>query len=74
MDGGITKAELKARHARLSQNRRQNQAQLEQCQERELGFRYVLGELEQMIAEIEERERSTAAAAEDFNQLAEVQE
>lgn len=45
--------ELRARHARLTTAREANQKQLAHCQEQEIGFRYVLGELEAMIAELE---------------------
>ena len=53
---GITIADLRARHDRLSQDRKQNQEQIELLQEREHGFKYVLGELEQMIQQLTERE------------------
>ena len=55
-------AELQARHAQLVQDRQLNQEQMEACQEREHGFKYVLGELEKMIAELESREAAVDTA------------
>lgn len=52
---GITVEDLRARHARLVEDRTRNQEQLAACQEREVGYKYVLGELEMMIAQLEQR-------------------
>lgn len=56
--------DLRARHARLSDERRINRdllLQLEQqqraCVDRESGFKFVLGELEAMMGELEAREK-----------------
>jgi hypothetical protein len=73
---GFTIADLQARHDRLVQDRKQNQEQIELLQEREHGYKYVLGELEQMIQQLTEREAATNAAAAavdiaDFAALAE---
>lgn len=69
----LTTTDLRARHARLLASRQENLTQLEQCREREHGFRYVLGELELMIRELEAREaeEQAAAAAADLAALAE---
>jgi hypothetical protein len=76
---GITIEELRTRHGRLVQDRKLNLDQLVECQKREHGFAYVLGELEQMIAELESRnaaenEAAAAAALVDLAALAEVAE
>lgn len=65
----ITLAELRARHAGLSQDRDRNMKQLAACQEREYGFRYVLGELEEMIELAEQREAAAAEAADELARL-----
>lgn len=60
---GITIEELQARHSRLAAERTRNQEQLGECQAKEHGFRFVLGELEMMIADLEQRQSVTAESA-----------
>jgi hypothetical protein len=50
---GFTIEELRARHAELTAEREKQQ---QAAHERDIGFAYVLGELETMIALIEQRD------------------
>lgn len=57
---GLTLDEVRARHAGLVAQRQKEQATFK---ERDTGFSFVLGELEQMIAELERREKEAADLA-----------
>ena len=55
---GISIEELQARHARLVEEREEH-AQM--ARERDLGFAYALGEIELLIALVEQRQATTTA-------------
>ena len=50
---GITIDYLRAKHAELTAARKENQKTFRLAQEQEIGYKYVLGELEAMIAALE---------------------
>ena len=68
---GITVEEIRARHAGLVAERQKEKIAYQQrakeqlaSEQRDTGYSFVLGELEQMIEELERRAAAEAAAAE----------
>lgn len=56
----ITLEHLRARRQSLLQAREENLQKLERLQEQETGFKFVIGEIEQMIEALEQDERAEA--------------